>query len=279
MSIFPCGLSLKRSVSRCGGTVVKTKTDNYLIVECPRCGVKNRILHHYDNVRPICGKCQTPLPENGNDADVIEFTSSDQQVVTINIDRGNVWKSVAVCCFVVAALLVCYILVVDEGGSRIKDVVGGDRVVNKYENTVDADNRRLQNAQVIKPFPSIGFGEFKVINGTSKDAAVKLVDGNRRIAVFFYVRANSTATMYAVSDGVYKVFFQTGYDWDSVLQRFTKNKSQFAFDKDISFRTYTEERQSDVVMHYQSNSITLHKIPSGNVTMHGISEEEFINYL
>ena len=36
------------------------------IIQCPRCGAKNRVEERGSRVRPVCGRCGTPLPAGGN---------------------------------------------------------------------------------------------------------------------------------------------------------------------------------------------------------------------
>lgn len=46
------------------------------IVECPKCGARNRIGRHSAGLRPICGRCGTPFTQHTHERDIVSGPSS-----------------------------------------------------------------------------------------------------------------------------------------------------------------------------------------------------------
>ena len=136
-------------------------------------------------------------------------------------------------------------------------------------------NRSLPSSQVIEPLTTEGRGSFRVINGTSRDAYIKLVDPLADLLVAsFYVKSNFTFTLEGVPDGSYQVIFTSGEDWDSDTRSFTMNKSFTEFDGTFDFIT----RQYLNEIRYSIHEITLHQVADGNATTSEVNEQEFTQY-
>jgi hypothetical protein len=140
---------------------------------------------------------------------------------------------------------------------------------------VPQNDRSSLLSQVIEPLTTEGRGSLSVINGTSSDAYIKLVDplSNESVASF-YVKSSSSFTLEGVADGSYQVIFASGEDWDSNTQSFTMNKSFTKFDSTLDFTTrqYTDE------IRYSTHEITLHQVLDGNATTSEVNEQEFAQY-
>ena len=144
-----------------------------------------------------------------------------------------------------------------------------------YQPILTQNNRSLPSSQVIEPLTTEGRGSLRVINGTSRDAYIKLVDTRADESVAsFYVKSNSTFTLEGVPDGSYQVIFTSGEDWDSNTKSFTMNKSFTAFDSTLDFTTiqYADE------IRYSIHEITLHQVVDGNATTSEVNEQEFTQY-
>lgn len=137
------------------------------------------------------------------------------------------------------------------------------------------NNRSLPSSQVIEPLITEGRGSLRVINGTSRDAYIKLVDPRADLSVAsFYVKSYSTFSLEGVPDGSYYVIFTSGEDWDSNTRSFTMNKSFTEFDGTLDFTTieYPDE------IRYSIHEITLHQVADGNATTSEVNEQEFMQY-
>lgn len=95
---------------------------------------------------------------------------------------------------------------------------------------------RPGNGKILYSRLSGGRGTLKVKNGTRKDAVVTLVRGNTK-AISVYVRARSTAKVDDVRDGTYKIFFTSGYRFDTSKRKFTRTPSYQRFDRRMRFKT------------------------------------------
>ena len=134
----------------------------------------------------------------------------------------------------------------------------------------------LPNGTVLSHFAGSGGGTFTIINDSTKDAFVKVVDPNahRRYSTF-YVKASSSYSLKAVPDGKFAIFFATGFDWDGDWQTFKRSAVYSRFDNLVDFAT-TQRREGDYMVTYTAkNSITLKPVRSGNAKTSAISAEEF----
>lgn len=52
------------------------------IIICPKCGAKNRVDERGQELRPVCGRCHSPLPLAGNASGVEPFEATDANFQT-----------------------------------------------------------------------------------------------------------------------------------------------------------------------------------------------------
>jgi len=118
-----------------------------------------------------------------------------------------------------------------------------------------------------------GHGELTVKNGTSEDAVVRLSDaGTDQIVRCVFVQAHTSAHLAHIPPGTDRLAFSTGLNWIESDDSFSWNPSYSEFERAF---LYSEEHDSEGV-HYDSISVTLHAVPSGNVKTKAISREQFL---
>jgi len=139
--------------------------------------------------------------------------------------------------------------------------------------------RSLTNGAIIIELSKHGDGTLNIENGTKRDAVVKLVDDTLDKAVVgFYVRAGQTATVEEIPDGLFRVLFALGTDWNAVERTFTRDKAFSEFDKKLDFTTTERTEGARVTTESTIFTLTLHGVPEGNVRTSGIEEKEFLKY-
>jgi hypothetical protein len=118
-------------------------------------------------------------------------------------------------------------------------------------------------------------GSLTVSNGTNQDAFVKLVEpASGTLVAEFFVESGSSFRQEQIPDGVYKVLFVLGNNWNANTQSFTKNKRFAKFDKPLNFTT---TQVSDGI-EYRAFKITLHSVSDGNASTSRVNEREFNRY-
>lgn len=123
-----------------------------------------------------------------------------------------------------------------------------------------------------KDLATAGYGQLTVINGTSKDACVALVDVSRSIRVsMIYVRANNSAELKHLNAGGYRILFTIGSDWDNRAGRFSQDAEYLDFGKVL---TFAETRDSGTIR-FSKQTITLNETLDGNALSNEIPESEF----
>jgi hypothetical protein len=100
-------------------------------------------------------------------------------------------------------------------------------------------DRSLPTGQVIVNRLSGGPGEWKIENGLVVDAVVAVTGSADPSRPLFsvYVQAGDRYTIEGLSDGIYRLFFTVGKDWDPQLRRFTQKCDFTAFDEPSEFVT------------------------------------------
>ncbi|MFN8634201.1 MAG: hypothetical protein U0893_10120 [Chloroflexota bacterium] len=131
----------------------------------------------------------------------------------------------------------------------------------------------LPNGQQIQPPTRTGGRSYlDVVNGTPRDAVVKLVDGSTNAAVrFVFVSANNRARLEGIQPGAYRVRFATGQDWDSAAQRFRRDAAFTEFRESFDF---TETPTAGGVR-YTTGEITLNPVRGGNAPSDTIDASRF----
>lgn len=107
-----------------------------------------------------------------------------------------------------------------------------------------------------------------ISNGTSKDAAVRIVDSTTQATVrFVYIRAGGTFKVSGMSSGVYSLRFATGHDWVAPCKDFLAGTEEEEFDDTLNFEFgYTG--------HYE---VTLNAVTGGTARTHHINRERFLS--
>ncbi|MFF5207943.1 hypothetical protein [Streptosporangium sp. NPDC000396] len=125
---------------------------------------------------------------------------------------------------------------------------------------------RPGNGTILYDGISGGQGTLKIKNGTRQDAVVTLVRGRSK-AISLYVRAKSSASVNAVADGTYRIYFTTGYKFSTSKGRFTQNAVYQRFDDRLRFTTTS------------TNStiwtLTLNPVIGGNARTSSVDPKDF----
>lgn len=130
----------------------------------------------------------------------------------------------------------------------------------------------LPNGQHIQPaIRTSGRSWLDVVNGTSRDAVVKLVDGTNTAVRFVYVVANNRARLEGIEPGSYRVRFASGQDWDSAGRRFRRDPAFTEFRDPFDF-TVTN---LGTMIQYTTGEITLNPVRGGNAPSNSIDEGRF----
>ncbi len=102
-----------------------------------------------------------------------------------------------------------------------------------------------------------------IINEDDSDTAVKLVENTTgKTRRFFYVRANSRATVRGIANEECRVIFSSGADWDAENRKFRSNAAYSEFKTVLNFRR----------INYR---VSLKPTIKGTVPVDSIGEEEF----
>ncbi|MEV0381346.1 hypothetical protein [Nonomuraea sp. NPDC050643] len=125
---------------------------------------------------------------------------------------------------------------------------------------------RPRNGKILYDRISGGIGLLKIKNGTSRDGVVALVRGKTK-AISIYVRARSTATIKDVRDGTYRVYFTTGYAYNTSKGRFTRSATYQRFDSKLKYRTTSTYRPGW--------SLTINPVKGGNARTTQVNPKDF----
>ncbi|TDC98155.1 hypothetical protein E1292_35745 [Nonomuraea deserti] len=139
---------------------------------------------------------------------------------------------------------------------------GGQAVVSVSQAAASTAAARPRNGKIIYDRYTGGGGRLKIRNGTSKDGVVTLVKGRTK-AVSIYVRARSSASINDVRSGTYRVYFTTGYRFDTKKRKFTKNPSYQRFDQRLRFTSTS------------GWSLTLNPVRGGNARTRSVNPKDF----
>lgn len=132
----------------------------------------------------------------------------------------------------------------------------------------------LKNADRLK-----GLGELKVENGTRYDAVLKLVNLDINQSIYtVYIRSKSEYVINKINNGVYKILFCLGNDWDAKNLSFRKNLSFSEFERNFQFTTNEKIEGEYIKTIYTSLEISLHPVLGGTARTDSISEFEFDIY-
>ena len=141
------------------------------------------------------------------------------------------------------------------------------------QTTPDVPYYSLPNGTVLYASPSLnGLGILTITNGTSLDATVKLITsgvGGQKV-YWVYIRANNSYSIKNINDGIYRVLFSSGSNWDVGQRKFLVNPSAEFFDDNFDFET--SDTQST------RYTLTLNPVVGGTATTSTIDPSEFDKY-
>lgn len=124
-----------------------------------------------------------------------------------------------------------------------------------------------------------GLGELTIENGTERDAVVKLVNNFIDKSIFtVYVSSKNTYTIRNISDGNYKLFFNSGKDYSATSTKFLINSSYLKFKDDFTFITKEIQYYDSIDTRYSTFKVTLHPVVGGTAKTDNSSEAEFLKY-
>ena len=123
--------------------------------------------------------------------------------------------------------------------------------------------------ELVAPPSTKGMGMLEVLNENDEDAVVKLVnaDDPNTIVRCVYVRRGTTLRLGGITDGMYRLLFTMGLDWDRAQMHFRRDPKYVAFDDELYF-------ESDGTR-YRRIMVTLHSVPDGTASTSPISEDQF----
>jgi DNA-directed RNA polymerase subunit M/transcription elongation factor TFIIS len=118
-----------------------------------------------------------------------------------------------------------------------------------------------------------GNGELTVENGTTEDAVARLFEvGTDQTVRWFFAQAGTSAHVTRIPQGIYRLTFTTGLNWDESQDAFSWHPSYSEFERTFE---YKEQRDSERVQ-YKQISVTLNPVAFGNVSTKAITREEFL---
>ena len=131
---------------------------------------------------------------------------------------------------------------------------------------------RVPNGTILQDYRSEeGLGKLTVENGLNLDAVVALAGLDDTPVVAFYVQAWNSHTVEGIPDGVYRLYFSTGENWDVNQGLFTRPSVSSLFRDTLTFQT---TRLSDRTQ-FSIIDVTLHSAPDGRAPVDSISPERF----
>jgi hypothetical protein len=130
----------------------------------------------------------------------------------------------------------------------------------------------------IKPKDRPGLCSLKVVNGTDRDAVVKMVSVRQIDKVpaevlcrFVYICTGTFVTIDGIGAGNYQLFFCTGTHWDKPGKRFMRPHTAQKFTELMKF---TQEHKAGSIQ-YSANEVTLHPVVGGSARTGWVDQEEF----
>lgn len=136
--------------------------------------------------------------------------------------------------------------------------------------------RYLASGTVLFKSPSSfdGSGILTISNGSGSDAVIKLITNGGEKVYSVYIRANNSYSIKNIDDGIYRLLFSFGSDWDSGQKKFIVNPSAQAFDDTFNFQTTRDQSGIE----YDNISITLNPVVGGNAIANPIDPSVFDKY-
>jgi hypothetical protein len=132
----------------------------------------------------------------------------------------------------------------------------------------------LPNGTVLFSDTSDGLGTLSISNGSGSDAVVKLITNGGSKVYEVYIQVGDNYTIRHISDGVYRLAFEFGSNWDTTQKTFLVDRSAESFDDTFNFET------SDLTssIQYTTFNVTLNPVADGNATTSTLDPSEFDKY-
>lgn len=119
-----------------------------------------------------------------------------------------------------------------------------------------------------------GPSRLSIVNGTNRDAAVRLVDGaTGRTVRFFYVEAGDTYTLSGIESGMYQLRYVSGYDWVPACQSFLREADYSEFEGELKFEALMPDEGRDGFR--TTYTVTLNPVPLGTAKTRPIDRKRF----
>lgn len=116
--------------------------------------------------------------------------------------------------------------------------------------------------------------KLKISNGTSHDAAVRVVDeASSRTARFVYVQAGDDYTLDGIEPGAYQIRWISGYDWVPACRDFLREAGYSEADRALWFKVEVDDYSRPVSA--TRHEITLYPVLGGNLGKRAIDRKRF----
>jgi hypothetical protein len=93
-----------------------------------------------------------------------------------------------------------------------------------------------------------------------------------------YIRSKSEYAINKIDNGIYKVLFCLGNDWDAKNRAFRKNSSFSEFERNFQYTTNEKIEGEYIKTLYTTFEISLHSVLGGTARTDSITEFEFDIY-
>ena len=120
-----------------------------------------------------------------------------------------------------------------------------------------------------------GRSELKISNGTSHDAAVRVVDNaTSRTARFFYMQVGDEYILEGIEQGAYQIRWASGFDWVPACKDFLREAGYSEAARPLWFKVELDDygREISATRH----NVTLYVVPGGNLGKRAIDRKRFL---
>lgn len=131
-------------------------------------------------------------------------------------------------------------------------------------------------------YESGSLSTIRVNNGTNTDVLIKLVDtgkGENKLVRNFYITCGSIYEAEQLPEGIYKIIYAYGVDWNPEKKCFNRNKSFSIADASLEIRWTEKEIEGpngkQIQKIYGGHTIDLKGSMNGNFPAHPINEKQF----
>jgi hypothetical protein len=245
------------------------------ITQCPHC--KRTLVEKFSSAKPVSEPPKTqPSPkETTTKTSYTHYTAAQKTSAPkkqFKLPKVNGWVITIVGSIALTAIL--------NSGNIFSNLASTDPLpppastADTTANSIPVSSpsyNSLPNGKVLFSSPSLnGQGVLAISNGSGSDAVVTLITNGGVTVAAIYVDANASSSIKNISDGVYRVLFEFGSNWDPTQNTFSVNPSVEAFNDTFIFPS---DAQGD------GWSITLNPVAGGTATTNSLDPSEFSKYL